>query len=160
MQARFAAVMSYGQAGALLGGVFPLGRALHAAGVREQTYRVAARLDDELGPEDTAGFRGRAGHSVLVTGLTGPAESGGERRGDRRGEGVCPPSRSCGQAPAPPPGVPVELPECFLAGVVQLIHAVLDPLIQLLARLAGPVERVDHRWLCPECGESGVAAAG
>jgi hypothetical protein len=56
MQARFAAVMSYGQAAALLGEVFPLGRTLHAAGVREQTCRVAARLEDELGPEDTAGF--------------------------------------------------------------------------------------------------------
>jgi hypothetical protein len=44
MQARFAAVMSYGQAAALLGEVFPLGRTLHAAGVREQTCRVAARL--------------------------------------------------------------------------------------------------------------------
>ncbi|MGH3197819.1 MAG: ISKra4 family transposase, partial [Streptosporangiaceae bacterium] len=49
--------MSYGQAAALLGEVFPLGRTLHAAGVREQTCRVAARLEDELGPEDTAGFR-------------------------------------------------------------------------------------------------------
>jgi hypothetical protein len=57
MQARLAAVMSYGQAAALLGEVFPLGRALHGAGVREQTHRVAARLDDERGSEDTAGFR-------------------------------------------------------------------------------------------------------
>src|SRR5512135_3211377 len=56
IQARFAAVMSYGQAAALLGEVFPLGRTLHAAGVREQTCCVAARLEDELGPEDTAGF--------------------------------------------------------------------------------------------------------
>ena len=57
MQARFAAVMSYGQAAALLGEVFPLGRTLHAAGVREQTHRVAARVDNELGPDATAGFR-------------------------------------------------------------------------------------------------------
>ncbi|MGH3284115.1 MAG: ISKra4 family transposase, partial [Streptosporangiaceae bacterium] len=57
IQARFAAVMSYGQAAALLGEVFPLGRTLHAARVREQVHRVAARLEDELGPEDTAGFR-------------------------------------------------------------------------------------------------------
>jgi len=56
IQARFAAVMSYGQAAALLGEVFPPGRILHAAGVREQTCRVAARLEDQLGPEDTAGF--------------------------------------------------------------------------------------------------------
>jgi hypothetical protein len=56
MQARFAAVMSYRPAAALLGEVFPLGRTLHAAGVREQTHRVAARLDNERGPENTAGF--------------------------------------------------------------------------------------------------------
>ena len=57
IQARFAAVMSYAQAAALLGEVFPLGRTLHAAGVREQTCRVAAQLEDELGPEEDAGFR-------------------------------------------------------------------------------------------------------
>jgi hypothetical protein len=57
MQARFAAMMSYHQAAALLGEVFPLGRTLHPAGVREQTHRVAARLEHERGPEDTAGFR-------------------------------------------------------------------------------------------------------
>ena len=56
IQARFAAVMSYGQAAALLAEVFPLGRTLRAARVREQVHRVAARLDAELGPEDTAGF--------------------------------------------------------------------------------------------------------
>jgi hypothetical protein len=55
-QARFAAVMSYHQAAALLGEVFPLGRALHASGVREQVHRVAARLEAELGPEDNAGL--------------------------------------------------------------------------------------------------------
>ena len=57
VQTRFAAVMSYGQAAALPGEVFPLGRTLHAAGVREQTCRVAAQLEDELGPEEDAGFR-------------------------------------------------------------------------------------------------------
>jgi hypothetical protein len=55
-QARFAAVMSYHQAATLLGEVFPLGRALHASGVREQVHRVAARLEAELGPEDNAGL--------------------------------------------------------------------------------------------------------
>ncbi|MBV9144025.1 MAG: hypothetical protein JO115_24425 [Pseudonocardiales bacterium] len=55
-QARFAAVMSYNQAAALLGEVFPLGRALHASGVREHVHRVAARLEAELGPEETAGL--------------------------------------------------------------------------------------------------------
>jgi hypothetical protein len=57
MQARFAAVMSYRPAAALLGEVFPLGRTLHAAGVREQTHRVAARLHNERGPENAAGFQ-------------------------------------------------------------------------------------------------------
>lgn len=56
MQARFAAVMAYGQAAGLLGEVFPLGRTLHATRVREQVHRIAARLDAELGPEDAAGF--------------------------------------------------------------------------------------------------------
>jgi hypothetical protein len=57
-QARFAAVMSYNQAAALLGEVFPLGRTLYASGVREQVHRIAARLETELGPEEDAGLRG------------------------------------------------------------------------------------------------------
>ena len=57
-QARFAAVMSYNQAAAMLGEVFPLGRTLYASGVREQVHRIAARLETELGPEEDAGLRG------------------------------------------------------------------------------------------------------
>jgi hypothetical protein len=56
MQARFAAVMAYGQAAGLLGEVFPLGRTLHATRVREQVHRIAAWLDGELRPEAAAGF--------------------------------------------------------------------------------------------------------
>ena len=58
LQARFAAVMSYAQAGALLGEVLPLGRRLHPSGVRAQLHQVATRLEAELGAEDTAGVGG------------------------------------------------------------------------------------------------------
>jgi len=58
LQARFAAVMSYAQAGALLGEVLPLGRRLHSSGVRAQLHQVATRLEAELGAEDTAGVGG------------------------------------------------------------------------------------------------------
>jgi hypothetical protein len=58
LQARFAAVMSYAQAGALLGEVLPLGRTLHPSGVRAQLHQVATRLEAELGAEDTAGVGG------------------------------------------------------------------------------------------------------
>lgn len=44
LQARFAAVMSYAQAGALLGEVLPLGRTLHPSGVRAHLHQVATRL--------------------------------------------------------------------------------------------------------------------
>ncbi len=58
LQARFAAVMSYAQAGTLLGEVLPLGRTLHPSGVRAQLHQLATRLDAELGAEDTAGVGG------------------------------------------------------------------------------------------------------
>ena len=58
LQARFAAVMSYAQAGALLGEILPLGRTLHPSGVRAQLHQVATRLEAELGAEDTAGVGG------------------------------------------------------------------------------------------------------
>lgn len=51
LQARFAAVMSYGTAASLLGEVLPLGRALHPSGIRDQVTTVAQRLESELGPE-------------------------------------------------------------------------------------------------------------
>ncbi len=58
LQARFAAVMSYAQAGALLGEVLPLGRTVHPSGVRVHLHQVATRLEAELGAEDTAGVGG------------------------------------------------------------------------------------------------------
>ncbi len=58
LQARFAAVMSYAQAGALLGEVLPLGRTLHPSVIRAQLHQVATRLEAELGAEDTAGIGG------------------------------------------------------------------------------------------------------
>ena len=51
LQARFAALVSYGITANLLGELFPLGRKLHAAVVRRQTEAVAQRLEDELGEE-------------------------------------------------------------------------------------------------------------
>ena len=51
LQARFAALISYGITADLLGELFPLGRKLHAAVVRRQAQAVAQRLEDELGEE-------------------------------------------------------------------------------------------------------------
>ena len=51
LQARFAALVSYGITADLLGELLPLGRKLHAAVVRRQTQAVAQRLEDELGEE-------------------------------------------------------------------------------------------------------------
>ena len=51
LQARFAALVSYGITAALLGELLPLGRRLHPAVVRRQTQAVAQRLEDELGEE-------------------------------------------------------------------------------------------------------------
>jgi hypothetical protein len=51
LQARFAALVSYGLTAALLGELLPLGRRLHTAVVRRQTQAVAQRLEDELGEE-------------------------------------------------------------------------------------------------------------
>jgi hypothetical protein len=58
LQTRFAAVMSYAQTAALLGEVLPLGKTLHASGIREQVHQVATRLEDELGPEETVSVAG------------------------------------------------------------------------------------------------------
>ena len=51
LQARFAALVSYGITAALLGELLPLGRRLHPAVARRQTQAVAQRLEDELGEE-------------------------------------------------------------------------------------------------------------
>ena len=51
LQARFAALVSYGITADLLGELLPLGRRLHPAVVRRQTQAVAQRLEDELGEE-------------------------------------------------------------------------------------------------------------
>ena len=51
LQARFAALVSYGLTADLLGELLPLGRRLHPAVVRRQTQAVALRLEDELGEE-------------------------------------------------------------------------------------------------------------
>jgi hypothetical protein len=51
LQARFAALVSYGLTAALIGELLPLGRRLHPAVVRRQTQAVAQRLEDELGEE-------------------------------------------------------------------------------------------------------------
>ena len=51
LQARFAALVSYGITAALLGELLPLGRRLHPAMARRQTQAVAQRLEDELGEE-------------------------------------------------------------------------------------------------------------
>jgi hypothetical protein len=51
LEARFAALMSYGLTVELLGEVLPLGAALHASTVRRHLHRIAERAEDELGPE-------------------------------------------------------------------------------------------------------------
>ena len=51
LQARFAALVSYGITADLLGELLPLGRRLHPAVVRRQTQAVADRLEGELGEE-------------------------------------------------------------------------------------------------------------
>ena len=51
LQARFAALVSYGLTAALLGELLPLGRRLHPAVVRRGIYAVADRLEGELGEE-------------------------------------------------------------------------------------------------------------
>ena len=51
LQAKFAALASYGVTATLLAELLPLGRPLHATAVRRQAQAVAERLEDELGPE-------------------------------------------------------------------------------------------------------------
>ena len=51
LQARFAALVSYGITADLLGELLPLGRRLHPAVVRRTVHAVADRLEDELGEE-------------------------------------------------------------------------------------------------------------
>ena len=51
LEAKFAALASYGISARLLAEVLPLGRRLHATAVRFHAQAVAQRLDDELGPE-------------------------------------------------------------------------------------------------------------
>jgi hypothetical protein len=58
LQARFAAVTSYGLSATLLGELLPLGRTLHATAVRRHAQAVAQRLEDELGPEQSSFIEG------------------------------------------------------------------------------------------------------
>jgi hypothetical protein len=51
LEAKFAGLMSYGLSARLLDEILPLGRRLHATGVRRHAHAVAQRLEDELGPE-------------------------------------------------------------------------------------------------------------
>ena len=51
LEAKFAALASYGTSARLLAEVLPLGRPLHATAVRLHTQAVAQRLEDELGAE-------------------------------------------------------------------------------------------------------------
>ena len=51
LQARFAALVSYGITADLLGELLPLGRRLHPAVVRRAVHAVADRLEGELGEE-------------------------------------------------------------------------------------------------------------
>ncbi len=51
LQARFAALVSYGITADLLGELLPLGRRLHPAAVRRAVHAVADRLEGELGEE-------------------------------------------------------------------------------------------------------------
>jgi hypothetical protein len=51
LQARFAALVSYGLTASLLGELLPLGRRLHPAVVRRAVHAVADRLEGELGEE-------------------------------------------------------------------------------------------------------------
>src|SRR5664280_893073 len=55
LEAKFAALASYGASANLLGELLPLGRRLHATAIRFHTRAVAQRLEDELGDEQ-AGF--------------------------------------------------------------------------------------------------------
>jgi hypothetical protein len=51
LEAKFAALVSYGASAELLAEVLPLGRPLHATAVRLHAQAVAQRLEDELGEE-------------------------------------------------------------------------------------------------------------
>jgi hypothetical protein len=61
LEAKFGGLVSYGLSAKLLAEVLPLGRTLHATALRQHTYRVAQRLDDELGPETPIPHRGLPG---------------------------------------------------------------------------------------------------
>jgi hypothetical protein len=58
LQAKFAALASFGHAAELLAEIFPLGRRLHATAVRRHSHQVAQRLEDELGPEQFSFIEG------------------------------------------------------------------------------------------------------
>jgi hypothetical protein len=51
LEAKFAALASYGTSARLLAEILPLGRRLHATALRFHAQAVAQRLEDELGPE-------------------------------------------------------------------------------------------------------------
>jgi hypothetical protein len=61
LEAKFGGLVSSGLSAKLLAEVLPLGRTLHATALRQHTYRVAQRLDDELGPETPIPHRGLPG---------------------------------------------------------------------------------------------------
>jgi len=58
LQAKVAALVSFGHAAELLAEIFPLGRPLHATAVRRHSHQVAQRLEDELGPEQFSFIEG------------------------------------------------------------------------------------------------------
>jgi len=58
LQARFAAVTSYGLSATLLGELLPPGSPLHATAVRRQAHAVAQRLEDEPGAEQSSFIEG------------------------------------------------------------------------------------------------------
>jgi hypothetical protein len=51
LETKFSGLISYGQSASLLAETLPLGRRLHATTVRRHAQTAAARLEDELGPE-------------------------------------------------------------------------------------------------------------
>ena len=51
LESKFSGLIAYGQSANLLAETLPLGRPLHATAVRRHAQATAARLEDELGPE-------------------------------------------------------------------------------------------------------------
>ena len=70
LEAKFGGLVSYGLSAKLLAEVLPLGRTLHATALRQHTYRVGQRLDDELGPNARSSSR-----AARPTGRSCPART-------------------------------------------------------------------------------------